>query len=395
MTDGPQLRRVQGADIEAVESDKVLVDAIRKEIEANGPMTFARFMERALYEPDHGYYRSGDGRPGRSGDFLTAPEAHPIFGRSIARFAVSSWAALGRPSPFTVREYGAGGGALAEALLGAVATDAPDLAGVIRYRPDEIEPRRVDELAGRLAAAGLGGFLEADDREPIVGLAIGNEILDALPTHRVVLRQDRLREVLVGWQDGAFVDVEGDPSTPTLAHRLEAEGIRLTEGQPAEVCLAVDGWIAAAAAGVERGVLLLIDYGDTADRLYDPRRRPAGTLLAYLRHRAHGDLYRAMGRQDLTAHVDVTAVEAAATAAGLAHLGTTTQSRFLAALGAGELLVELQAGPASALPGYLEARAALVRMIDPAAMGSFKVMAFGRGLAPRAVLRGFEDSSDA
>ena len=120
---------------------------------------------------------------------------------------------------------------------------------------------------------------------------------------------------------GAFVDVEADPSTPALAARLADEGVTLADGQRAEICLAVDGWVAAAAAGVGRGVLLLIDYGYPAAELYDPVRRRDGTLRAYLRHRVHDDPYLHVGRQDLTAHVDLTAVERAARAAGLGHLG--------------------------------------------------------------------------
>ncbi|HET9522010.1 MAG TPA: SAM-dependent methyltransferase [Candidatus Limnocylindrales bacterium] len=388
---GPGLRRLAPPDLDAIESEPALVEAIRDEIERDGPITFARFMERALYEPGLGYYRSVERRPGRAGDFLTAPEAHPIFGGSLARFVEGVWSAIGRPDTFTIREFGAGGGALAEPLLARLAAGDPALAAAVRYRAEEVEPRRLDDLRERLAAAGLDRTLEPDDGAPIVGAAIANEVLDALPTHRVVIRRGRLHEVLVGWRDGAFADIEGDPSTPALARRLEEEGVRLDEGQQAEVCLELDRWVGRAAAGLGRGVLLLVDYGDTAERLYDPRRRPAGTVLAYLRHRAHDAVYRAIGRQDLTAHVDVTAVESAAASSGLDHLGTTTQGRFLAALGAGKLLVELQGDTAAALPAYLEARAALVRMIDPAAMGAFKVMVFGRGVPAGTALPGFAE----
>ena len=125
----------------------------------------------------------------------------------------------------------------------------------------------------------------------------------------------------------------------------------------AEICLALDGWIERAAAGLGRGVLLLIDYGHPAADLYDPRRRAAGTLATYLGHRVDDDPYRAIGRQDITAHVDVTAVERAAAAAGLDHLGTTTQAEFLAGLGAGELLVADQTGPGATPPGAISRRA--------------------------------------
>ena len=377
---GPQLKRILAADLDTVESDARLVGLIRDQIGRDGPMTFARFMELALYDPDSGYYRAGSARPGRGGDFLTAPETHPIFGRAIARHVDDVWRALGQPDDFTIREIGAGSGALA--------ADGSDLAGIVRYRPVEVETRRLDELRDRLAALGVADRLETDDGAPIVGIVLANEVLDALPSHRVIWRDGRLREVFVGWRDGDFTDLEGDASTPALADRLAAEGIELADGQCAEICLAVDDWVAGAAAGLERGLLLLVDYGHPAEELYDAVRRPAGTLATYLSQQVHDDPYRAIGRQDLTAHVDVTAVEHAALGAGLVHLGTTTQGTFLAALGAGELLVELQSGPAASLQAYLEARSALVRMIDPAAMGGFRVMAFGRDLPTGETLRG-------
>ena len=387
---GPQLRRIPAVDLEAVESNPRLVGLIRDEIEREGPMTFARFVDVALYDPESGYYRAESARPGRGGDFLTAPEAHPIFGRAIARHVEDVWRALGRPEAFRIRELGAGGGALAAGILAGLAADGSDLAATVLYRPVEVEPRRLDELRTRLAAAGVDDRLEADDGAPIVGIVIANEVLDALPTHRVVGRGGALQEVFVDWRDGRFADMESDPSTPALGDRLAAEGIDLADGQRAEICLAVDDWIAAAATGLRHGLLLLIDYGYPAAELYDPGRRQAGTLAAYHAQQVHDDPYRAIGRQDLTAHVDVTAVERAAARAGLAHLGTTRQGSFLAALGAGELLVELQSGPDASLQAYLEARSALVRMIDPGAMGGFRVMAFGRGLPGDLSLRGFD-----
>lgn len=385
------LRRVPPPDLESVESDPILVERIVAEIERDGPLTFARFMELALYEPDHGYYRASSARPGRGGDFLTAPEANPIFGRAMARHVVDAWQAIGSPPGFVIREHGAGSGSLATALLGGLATEAPDLYRVVRYRAVEVEARRLAELRERLAAAGHGDRFEIDDGDPIVGAVIANEVLDALPTHRVRSGATaEFEESFVDWRDGTFAEVFGPPSTPELGERLAAEGVVLRPGQRAEICLAVGRWVTHAAGGLGRGVALVIDYGYPATDLYDPVRRPDGTLAAYLGQRAHDDPYRAVGRQDLTAHVDTTAVERAAVLAGLTHLGTTTQSRFLTGLGAGELLVELQSGPDATLQRYLEARAALVRMIDPAAMGRFRVLAFGRGLPAAARFRGLD-----
>jgi SAM-dependent MidA family methyltransferase len=384
------LRRVPAADLD-VASDPVLLAAIRSEIAATGPLTFARFMEIALYDPERGYYRGAVARPGRGGDFLTAPEAHPIFGRAIARFVDDLWRALDRPARFTIREHGAGSGALAVALLAGLDADGSGALKALRYRAVEVEPARITALRARLEAAGRAGVLESDDDHAFDGLVVANEVLDALPTQRVVVRDGEIREIFVGVDDdGGLIDVEAAASTPLLAARLADEGVVLVEGQAAEICLAIDDWVARSTAGLRRGVALLIDYGHPAADLYDPRRRPAGTLAAYLRHQVHDDPYRAIGRQDLTAHVDVTAVERAAAGTGLVHLATTSQAGFLDRLGAGDILVGYQSGPAATLQAYLEARAALVRMIDPGAMGGFRVMAFGRGLSDRAPLRGLD-----
>jgi SAM-dependent MidA family methyltransferase len=381
-------RRVPAPDLDAIGSDAILVQRLRDEIAHGGAITFARFMEVALYDPDHGYYRGVDARPGRAGDFLTAPEAHPIFGHAVARQLDDAWGRLGRPDRFVVREFGAGGGALAAAMLAGLRVDGSGLAEAIRYRPVEVDRRRLSALHDRLASGGLVGALEDDDGRPIVGAIVANEVLDALPVHRLAVIDGRLRELLVGWSDEAFVDVPAEPSTRDLAARLHAEGIALAEGQRAEVCLALDGWIAGAARGLERGLLLVVDYGYAAADLYDPVRRRDGTLRAYVRHTVHDDPYRHVGRQDLTAHVDLTAVDRAAAAAGLDRLGVTTQAEFLASLGAGDLLVALQSGPDATIAAYLEARSALARMLDPAAMGRFAVLCYGRGIAAEPPLRG-------
>jgi SAM-dependent MidA family methyltransferase len=363
----PALRREPARDID-VGDEPELVARLRAEIEATGPITFARFMDRALYEPGVGYYRSATPRPGRAGDFLTAPETHPIFGRAIARQLDEVWRLLDRPDPFVVREYGAGTGALAAAILDGPAADGSGLRDVLRYEAIEVD--------------------DQPSEEPIVGCVLANEVLDALPVHRVVQRGNRLRELLVDWRDGRFVELEGDPSTPSLVERLAGENIELGDGQRAEICLALDSWVETAARGLGRGVLLLIDYGHPAAELYGPRRM-AGTLRAYVNHRVHDDVFANVGRQDLTAHVDLTAVERAGARAGLAPLGITTQAEFLVGLGIGELLSAVQSDRSTTLESYLELRSAIGRLLDPAATGAFKVMAFARGMPPNTELRGF------
>lgn len=382
-----ELRRLPPIDVRAIGSEPELVERLRAEIARDGPITFARFMERALYEPGLGYYRRATPGPGREGDFLTAPEMHPVFGRLVGRQVAEVWAMLDRPASFTVREHGAGEGALALAMLDGLAADAPELLGAIRYEPVEVEAARLDTFRQRLADAGHAARIAEPAARPITGVVLANEVLDALPVHR--LRQDgpTLVELFVDWDDGRFVEVAGPPSTPDLARRLAADGVRLHDGQVAEVCLAADRWIADAAAGLERGVLLLIDYGHPATELYGPRRA-AGTLMAYAAHRAHDDPFANVGRQDLTAHVDLTAVDRAARAAGLAPLGTTTQARFVLNLGLEALLREVQADPATTAEAYLALRSSIVRLLDPRATGGFAVLAFGRGLPAEARLAG-------
>lgn len=378
MEPGLHLRREPGPDLDAVGEDAGLVQRIRDEIAATGPMPFARFMALALTDPEGGYYRAAEARPGRGGDFLTAPELHPIFGATLSTGLMEIWDRLERPSPFTIREHGAGTGALAVAILDAIDDDAVRLA--VRYEPVDVDPRRLDAFRETLTAAGHGAALGAPtDDVPVTGVVLANEVLDALPVHRVRRRGADLRELAVAVDaDGALREAEIEPTTPTLAARLEAEGVELVDGQTAEICLSLDAWIAEAAAPLARGIVLLIDYGAPATELYDPVRRRDGTLRAYLRHRVHHDPYVHIGRQDLTAHVDVTAVERAAQAAGLTTIGITTQAEALMGLGIQERLQSIQADPATTMAEYTLVRASLMRLLDPAAMGRFRVMAFGR-----------------
>ena len=387
----PGLRRVQAADLTDVGEDEALAARIRAEIEATGPMTFARFMELALYDPVGGYYRSDQAHPGRAGDFLTAPETHPIFGHAVANQLTEVWVRLERPDPFVVHEHGAGGGALAEAVLRGLERTRSGLIDAIRYVPVEIEPRRHDAFDERLARAGFGDRIgTAQEQGTFTGAVIANEVLDALPVHRIGIRDGRLQERFVGVDpSGAFGDVWADPSTPSIARRLADEGIDLEDGQSAEVCLAVDAWVASAVAPLGRGLALFLDYGALASELYEPRRRPNGTIRAFARHRLSDDVYAHVGRQDLTAHVDLTAVGAAARSAGLTEEGRASQAAFLLGNGIEERLREIQADPATTLEQYTELRSALVRLLDPAGMGGFHVLGYGRDWPDGPPLAGF------
>lgn len=382
MTFVPGYRREPLPDPESVGEDEVLVEALREEIRRDGPITFARFMVRALYEPGHGYYRRGEPGPGRGGDFLTAPEAHPIFGAAVGRLLAQAWEALGRPAPFTVTEPGAGTGAMASGLLGGLRDDASPLLDAVLYRPVEVEPARIAALRARLAADGLDGRLAVapPPSEAVeTGAVVANEVLDALPVHRVVGRAGGLRELLVGLDPhGAFRYEEAPPTTERLAERLDLEGLALADGQVTEVCLALDAWLAGAVAHLARGFVVLIDYAAEPADLHGPSRKH-GTLRAFARHAVGADPFRHVGRQDLTATVDLAAVRAAAAAAGLDAVGETTAGELLAAAG-NDLAARTMARPGATLQDALALRSALARLLDPRGLGGFRVLTFGRGL---------------
>jgi SAM-dependent MidA family methyltransferase len=390
------LRRDQLPDPEAVGEDEALVGLLRDEIRTRGPITFARFMERALYEPGHGYYRRPDPGPGRRGDFLTAPEAHPIFGAVLGRLVEQAWDALGRPDPFIVTEPGAGTGALAAGLLGGLRDLDSPLSHAIRYRPVEVEPARLTAVRARLDPLGLGDALVNDAPAPgnETGAVLANEVLDAVPVHRVVGRLGTaagFAELLVAVDNtGRFVAREAPPSTPGLAERLAAEGVTLADGQVTEICLALDDWLADATRHLETGVVVLVDYADEPGALHDPARRPTGTLRGFAAHAVGADPFRHVGRQDLTATVDLAAVRAAAARAGLDPLGETTQAELIATLGTGELTQAFLRREGAGLQDAIDLRSALARLLDPRGMGAFRVLAFGRGMPRGTRIAGLE-----
>lgn len=379
-------------------SNAALVTALRGEIATAGRITFARYMEQALYHPEHGYYLSREARPGRKGDFLTAPELSSFFGRCLTRQLRQAWELLGQPDPFTVIEYGAGSGRLAHDILAGAHEEIAAFATALRYILHEANPHRRASAQQLLADAGFAAQVtiaappgNAERASPVVGAILTNEFVDALPVHRVVRRDGLLQERYVTWDGDWFAEERAVPSTPRLAAALDAGGVTLTEGQSAEVNLAASDWLAAAAQRLARGLVLTIDYGYPTAELYDPVARLEGTFLCYYQHTYNDEPYARVGHQDMTAHVDFGALERVGLAAGLATLGQTLQAHFLHGLGLGDLLVATQT-PGRALDAYLADRAAVLALIDPRGMGGFRVLAQGRDFAPREPLAGFAQS---
>lgn len=373
-----------------------LVEAIVAEIERDGPITFARFMERALYHPDYGYYLAAESPLGRTGDFLTAPEASAYFGITLASAVADCWRRMERPHPFVVREYGSGSGVLAYDVVAGLSDVEPAILDALDYRLIERSAVRRDAALAGMARAGLSRLVRAepmDDAsqpEPVTGIAIANEVADALPVHRLVFREQQWFERYVAWDEGAFVERDGplSPGASDAPALLVEEGITFVDGARYDVSPAANAWFAAVCQGIGRGYTLIVDYGYLARELYAGHRL-GGTVRGYYRHTVTDDPFVRIGRQDLTAHVDFSALVAAGQTEGMRLAGFTTQGAFLASLGLGDRLVALQRDPDATLADYASAQAAVMRLIDPGGLGRFGVLMMARDAPIDPPLLGF------
>jgi SAM-dependent MidA family methyltransferase len=342
---------------------------------------FERFMDWALYHPDHGYYTSGRAAPGRDeGDFTTAPQTSRLFGRCIANLVIAADDALNRPVPFTLVEGGAGEGRLARDVLDALVERAPDLHRRLVYWPEESGPlwrARQQSLLAPHAAC-----IPARAPEAFLGLYLSNELVDAFPVHRVRRIGGELREVYVDRSGDGFSEVLGPVSRPEIAHHLADDGISVAEGCEVEVNLRAMVWIRGVARKLEKGFVATVDYGDEAERLFGPHR-PLGTCVAYAGHRLSDDLLADPGFQDLTAHVNFSALRRAGEAEGLESSPLSNQRELLFAFG---LVSEVEAMEHLGLSelDLLEARRALAPLLFPGpAMGdAFKVLIQSKGISP-------------
>lgn len=385
---------------------------IRRRIQASGPVTFAEFMETALYWPSGGYYSYPSGAEpfGASGDYYTSPMAHPVFGALLALQLYQCWRLLDCPDTFHVVELGAGNGLLCRDILSAASGLPGGFARCLRYLcidrrssllntalntiPNTV-PDHGQNLpgAGRITAAGV-------PLRNLRGCVLSNELLDAFPVHQVRQERGRLWEVYItleagngqqrsgGFETRPLTETLAEPSSPALAARLAELGIRLAEGQTAEINLGLDAWAGEVAAALSAGLVLTIDYGRPAAELYDGERRPRGTLTAFYRHVQTDAPLRRIGRQDLTAQVDFSSVANAGRRVDLLPLGFTTQRQFLHNLGLDRFRRRL-AG-ASLPQRQAEAnRAGLLALARSGGLGDFKVLAQGKNVG-RSALWGFE-----
>jgi len=352
-------------------------------------MSFDRYMEFCLYHPEFGYYMQGRERTGVHGDYFTSADLHPVFARLVARQAAEMWEILERPSKFVWVEMGAGRGLFAADFLRWVKALRPDFFGALEYVVIEPGPRQraqvLERMGKEMDAPRFRAMASIEELPPLTGCFFSNELVDAFPVSIVTRAGGRLKEIYVEADGGNLRETLGPITDSAVAAAVARYANRLEEGHRMEVNLRATPWLISMAEKLERGFVLTIDYGGLAQHLYTSAW-PRGTLMAYRNHKAREDFYDSPGEQDLTAHVNFSALIDAGKETGFACAGLTSQERFLMALGEANEFADLY-DPGQTEDEKLQARLKLKRLIFPGepedspGMGSiFKVLIQYRGI---------------
>jgi SAM-dependent MidA family methyltransferase len=363
---------------------EIIVDRINNS--SSQQITFAEYMELVLYQPTHGYYASSGSRISTDGDFLTSPHLADDFGQMLAIQLYQMWQIIGSPQIFSIVEMGAGQGLLAAQILDYAHRLDPNFLRSIDYLIIEIAPAMISVQQARLSELPVRWceWKDLPDKS-IVGCFLSNELIDALPVHQITVVDHELQEiyVTVGDQDTKFVEKIDQLSTAKLAkywdlNKIDLLSARYPDNYQTEVNLAGLSWLEQVNQKLHRGYVLSIDYGYTADRYYNPMRTQ-GTLQCYYQHAYHNDPYLNIGNQDLTAHVDFTAIQNQGEFLGLHTIGLIQQGMFLMALGLGERIAAISTSGGD-IQSLLRRRQHLHQLIDPMGLGKFGVLIQSQGL---------------
>lgn len=354
-----------------------LEEIIAEEIAGAGSITFARFMELALYHPEHGYYTSGRTRIGKEGDYYTSPCVHPAFGQTVARFITEAAHLCGRDN-FSVVEAGAGRGHLAADILDSIRSADPALYSRLTYyiveKSRPLEREAGESLARHGERVRLLDSLTDIENLSISGVVLSNELMDALPFHRARFENGELREIYAALEDGKLTEITVEPSAPEILSYFDDSLPGFEEGQEVEINLLAGGLLKEMAEKLKRGFVLTIDYGYLAPELFSPERIK-GTYKCIHRHRINEDPYANIGEQDITAHVDFSGLIRQGESAGLRTVKYTTQGQFLIDWGILDILEGIIGVPGDFAKIPDGAHTAIKSLFLPGSMGdSFKVL---------------------
>ncbi len=304
----------------------LLHDIIIDRIQTEGTLSFRNFMEMALYYPGLGYYTSGEDKIGKNGDYYTSPHYTSLFGQTIAKQLEEMWHKLGR-EPFTIVEYGAGNGMLCNDILTELCKNS-ELFDQLKYcvieKGSSFKKRKAGSINDKVNC-----YDNIREILPFDGCVLSNELIDNLPVHQVVMKNE-LMEVFVGYENG-FVEIL-KPASPELKNYFTELDVVLPEGFRTEINLEAINWIQDIAAVLQKGFVLTIDYGYSSSNLYQESRN-CGTLVCYHKHQVNNNYYQSIGSQDITAHVNFSALKHWGLKNELQYCGFTNQAYFLLGLG--------------------------------------------------------------
>jgi len=371
-----------------------LADLIRHQIRNKGPVCFAWYMEQALYHPAYGYYTSARHRIGRKGDFYTNVSVGRLYGLLLASQLIEMWMHLGQPPRFTIVEEGAEDGQLALDILSALPEESPGATAAIRYTIVEPLAQKQHQQRTRLEplfpdkVTWLSGIAELDS---VTGAFISNELVDAMPVDVVEYRNGNWCELLVTLSGDDFQFEPAAISRQELAEAVQNIPLPLPSPYRTEIRLAAAHWIQNVSTRLNRGFVLIVDYG-YPHREYYKTERTAGTLSCHSQHRRSDNPFERPGEIDITSHVDFTALAEAATRSGLTLAGYTDQHHFMVGAAEPHLLALEKAAEQE---GARAARTAFLRpyltLMHPGHMGlAFKYLLLAKGLPSQAHLTGFK-----
>lgn len=364
------------------EQNNELASIIKSLIRDCGPITFAKFMNLALYHPEYGYYSSGRAKIGKEGDYYTSPYVHPAFGETISRFISRTYDVVDAPV-FTVVEMGAGKGFLALDILDSIKKSAPNLYDRISYLIVERNPHSPGEGEGVLQnhLHKIKWIDPYSNLKPgsISGVFISNELVDSIPFHRAKFKDGKLFEILVSLAGEGFVEILSEPSSPDLSKYFEGYNIKLEEEQEIEINLEAEKWLRNVASALVRGFIITIDYGCLAPELFNPARMK-GTFRCFHRHTISDNPYINIGNQDITADVNFTSLIRVGESLGLNTIKYTTQGQFLIDWGILDIAERYSEEESHNLSAQRN-RMAIKNLILPELMGGrFKVLIQGKDI---------------